>query len=127
MAATAGNKGGTWIALLATSTTPGLSRVTASGPWFQELSNGTFVRTYNNVANLQTSALASIDTDEQGQTISTQSSRAFWSGMTQDGMTADTCNDWTSDTATGRLGNGTVLGSLSTGCNQSLRLLCIEE
>jgi hypothetical protein len=128
-AAAAANKGGTWIALLAGSSTTGLSRVTATGPWYQERAGGTFALTYNNVANLQTQALTNITTDEQGQTESFPP--RFWTGMNADGTTGTTCNGWTSNSYsyTGTSGRGTVLSDSlgSTQCDSSYGLLCLEQ
>jgi hypothetical protein len=128
-AATAGNKGGTWIALLGTSSTSAISRVTGVGPWFQEQSNGTFERTYNNVSNLQTGALALLNTDEQGRTLSSAGVLRFWSGMNADGMTAfDTCSGWTTESTSGAFGVGTALGGFqATSCFNAYRLLCLEQ
>jgi hypothetical protein len=128
-AATAGNKGGTWIALLGTSSTSAISRVTGVGPWFQEQSNGTFDRTYNNVSNLQTGALSPLTTDEQGRFIGGGLAPRFWTGMNADGTTASaTCLGWTSNTDVGAFGAGTTLGgSVGAGCGNAYRLLCLEQ
>jgi hypothetical protein len=129
-AATAGNKGGTWIALLATSTTTGTSRVTGSGPWYQEQSSGSFVVTYNNTANLQTGALATLETDEQGRIIQGNftGDLNFWSGMNADATTtASTCSNWTTTGGSGSWGAFTSLGTSSTSCGNGYRLLCLEQ
>ncbi|MDP3232784.1 MAG: DUF1554 domain-containing protein [Myxococcales bacterium] len=127
-AATAGNKGGTWLAYLASGTVTGPSRLTAPGPWFQERADGTFILTYNNTANLQTGALSPLNTDEQGRVLG--SSAPFWTGMNSDSTTSfNTCTSWASSSSSfdGALGNGTTLFSSLGSSFNAYRLLCIEQ
>jgi len=131
-AATAGNKGGTWVAFLASASATGLSRVSATGPWYQERADGTFLLTYNNTANLQTGALTALSIDEQGRTLVGTGSSTFWSGMNNDASTNSLyghCSSWTSASGSGAAGGGSLLdsASASNGCSNTYRLLCLEQ
>lgn len=132
LAATSGRKGGTWVAFLATSTAAGVSRMTVNGPWYQQRSDGTFVLTYNNTANMQTGALASLQIDEQGRS---SGSAYFWTGMNTDGTTSaqGNCSNWASATAQGAVGSYSSLNQADLfvtspySCGNVQRLLCVEQ
>jgi hypothetical protein len=104
----------------------GPSRLTATGPWYQERADGTFILTSNNTANLQTGALSSLGIDEQGRTL--VSSPSFWTGMNADSTTSlYTCSSWASNSDDGAIGAGTTLSSSIGSCFSAYRLLCIEQ
>ncbi len=103
----------------------GPSRLTATGPWYQERADGTFILTSNNTANLQIGALSSLSIDEQGQTL--VSSPSFWTGMNADSTTSlYTCSSWASNSDDGAIGAGTTLSSTGS-CFSAYRLLSIEQ
>jgi hypothetical protein len=129
-AAVAANKGGTWKAFLSSTTEDAISRIADVGPWYQELSNGSFVKTFNNKANLRTSPLTTLYVDEQGGGFSS-SPATYWSGTLQTGLKAtETCASWTSSTSPQRGVRGTAGSWFNVGvlpCDSTESLVCFEQ
>lgn len=129
-AAVAANKGGTWKAFLSSTTEDAISRIADVGPWYQELSNGSFVKTFNNKANLRTSPLTTLYLDEQGGGFSS-SPGTYWSGTLQTGLKAnETCASWTSSTSPQRGVRGTAGSWFNVGvvsCDSTESLVCFEQ
>lgn len=131
-AAQASLKGGTWKAWLSSSSTSALSRLQDVGPWYQERSDGTVVRTFNNAANLSTAPLVPLVYDENGADLG---GVPYWTGTsTGGGASGDSCNGFTSSSSTywgttGTAGQPTAgwTDSSSHYCGDSLRLLCFEQ
>jgi hypothetical protein len=98
---------------------------------------GVFSLTYNNVANLQTGALAVLEYDEQGRSLVNGSTVPyFWTGMNDDATTnvsIGTCTNWSSSSSEGVVGSLTDLQRSNpnigspTYCGNGNRLLCIEQ
>jgi hypothetical protein len=90
-AAQAANKTGTWKAWLSTDLTEATARMAASGPWYQQATDGTMTLTFNNKANLTTTPLAGLSVDEMGRLTS----NSYWTGTTGGGAVGSTCDSWT--------------------------------
>lgn len=129
-AARAANKGGTWKAFLSSTTEDALSRIADVGPWHQELSDGTLVRTFNNKANLTTSPLTTLYVNEQGGGFQS-SPDTYWSGTLQTGLRAfETCAGWTTDSSSqrGHRGSaGTWAGQAAPTCDSAEAIVCFEQ
>jgi hypothetical protein len=121
LAAEAGNKGGTWKAFLASSTEDAVSRMADVGPWYQERLIGFApVKTFNNRANLTTTALAALRYDEQGRDLV---SPLFWTGN----RTSLNCMSWSSTSGYARTGNDDSLDLTDWSCTGRASLLCVEQ
>ena len=132
LTAQAGNKGGTWKAWMSGTTENAIDRITDVGPWFQEKNDGTWVKTFNNNANLTTSLLSRLYVDEQGRGNSFDNTRFYWTGTLATGLHATTtCAGWTTSSASqsGLTGPGT--SSWSNGstdsCSASWAIVCFEQ
>ncbi|MDP1825492.1 MAG: DUF1554 domain-containing protein [Archangium sp.] len=127
-AATAANKGGTWKAFVSSTTETAIARMAEVGPWYQERSDGSFVRTYNNKANLGTTALSLIYVDEQGRgSASSTFDPTYWTGLTATNQVGATCAGWTVTSGSSALvgKDGSTGGSDS--CSSQNALLCLEQ
>ncbi|MDP3157816.1 MAG: hypothetical protein Q8N23_34415 [Archangium sp.] len=128
-AAQAANKGGTWKAFLSSSSEDALARMAEAGPWYQETNTGSFVKTFNNKANLTTAGLATLYVDEQGNGSQFSPSK-YWSGTLQTGLrSTGTCMGWT--TTTGSAGTGQSgywdNDNVVHYCSESLPIVCFEQ
>ncbi len=132
-AAQAGNKGGTWKAWMSSDTENAVDRMADVGPWFQETASNTWVKTFNNKANLVTSPLATLYVDEQGRGSTLDPTSYFWTGTLATGLRAtNTCTGWTSASSvqTGAYGPSASSWSTNTtgsSCNSALSLVCFEQ
>jgi hypothetical protein len=131
-AAQASLKGGTWKAWLSTSSSSALSRIQDVGPWYQELADGSVVRTFNNKANLSTAPLVPLAYDENGAQLY---GVEYWTGTaTGGGVSGNTCGAFTSASSSGWGTTGTSgqptagwTDSSSRYCDEAARLLCFEQ
>jgi len=130
--ALAANKGGTWKAWLSANGENAIDRIAEVGPWYQEPAFGDWVKTFNNKANLATSPLAALITDEQGGVVST-ASRGYWTGTLATGKadSGRTCQSWSvghsSAYGTRGPGSGSWSGETTSGCDQSYGVVCLEQ
>ena len=132
LAAQASLKGGTWKAWLSSQSVSALTRLQDVGPWYQELADGTVVKTFNNKANLSTAPLASVTADENGGQVYDAD---VWTGTAPGGQASgSTCSGFstTSSSYSGTVGSTGYAGgawtqSSSRGCYQSARLICFEQ
>ena len=87
------------------------------------------VLTFNNKANLTTTPLAAIATDELGRTTT----NGYWTGTAGGGTLGSTCQNWsdTSYSHYGTWGEGGTDTSWTAGgtieCANTLSLLCFEQ
>jgi len=129
--AAAGDLSGTWIALLSTSTIDAKDRIYEDGPFYNVL--GQLVA--NNETDLWDGSIAStLMADEFKGTGN--SVLEIYSGSTQSGVVANTCGDWTSNSASAYSSIGSLNQTSSywinnTGayqyCAPYRRLLCISH
>jgi len=66
LAAAAAELGGTWVAYLSVGAVTAPSRMTASGPWYQQTAPNTLVKIFNNLAILSTNPLVAFGYDQTG-------------------------------------------------------------
>ena len=129
-AAVAANKGGTWKAFLSSPSEDAIARMADVGPWHQQLSNGTLMKTFNNKANLTTAPLATLYIDEQGGGFAS-SPGTYWSGTLQTGLkAASTCAGWTSASyaVSGERGSsGWWFNASDLRCDASQPIVCFEQ
>ncbi|MFO0599900.1 MAG: DUF1554 domain-containing protein [Myxococcaceae bacterium] len=132
-AAAAANLPGTFKAWLSSGSTSALSRFTVEGPWEQRSQLDGNILTFRNRANLQTTPLAQLTVNEQGS--SSQFTTYVWTGTAAGGASSgNDCNGWTSASSAGvgSYGDGSARSTnwtafSTTGCDQPLALLCIQQ
>lgn len=120
---------GTYKAYVGTSSLPPTNGLAEGGPWYLTAAGGKLgFKAFNNKANLSTTPLVAIDTDERGRDIPYDST-SVWTGVS-----GDDCNGWTSNsyTAYGGAGsthtaNDTWRDSGKDSCNAKFRLYCVEQ
>jgi hypothetical protein len=133
-AAEAASLSGSWVAWLSSTTDDAIDRVTGAGPWYLVDRK---TKVFNNRANLMTTPLVGIATDEQGQPANPQD--WVWTGTAVGGAKdCDTmsceCADWSAQT-TSFVSTGQVGASDSQWtqrmptqlCNFNLHLYCLEQ
>lgn len=134
-AAAAANLGGTWKAWLSDATTPALARIADVGPWYR-VESPLRTRVFNNKANLQTSPLAGITTDENGTALPRPFGDApqVWTGTAVGGSSSTFhCQSWTFlGSAYGTVGLAGAIDnqwtiSASPSCANSAHLYCFEQ
>lgn len=133
IAATAAGLPGTYTAWLSDNNTNAIDRITGTGPWYL-VDGGT--RVFNNRANLQTTPIAPINTDENGKVIGDV---GVWTGTAVGGTGSGTgnCAGWTGGDYSGGFDCGEVGDSSHTdsgwtlgyclGCGNNYSLYCLEE
>lgn len=123
--------GGKYKAYLGTSSLPPTYGLAEGGPWYLPAAvggKGGGFKVFNNKANLSTTPLVPLDTDERGRDLPYDSSYV-WTGVS-----GDDCNGWTSKSATYYGGHGTPhtsddtwRDSGKTSCSAKFRLYCVEQ
>lgn len=130
---------GTFKAWLSTTTVSAVDRIADVGPWYQHPASGTPIKTFNNRANLMSTALAPIEVDEFGRTSTIGGFRGVWTGTGTGGRTATSrsCIDFSSDTdpyfsSAGTAGDASSMSNWTESttrlsCRETLALYCFEQ
>jgi hypothetical protein len=123
------NKGGTWKAWLSSTSENAIDRQADVGPWYQQLSDGGLVLTFNNKSNLATTPVVPLGIDEAGRSISA----FYWTGSSVGGVySSASCAGWLNP---GGLGTYGTTGATTTAwtddssrsCTTPGALLCLEQ
>lgn len=123
--AAAAGLGGTWKAWLSDSITDAIDRLADVGPWFRL--DG--AKVFENLAGIPSFPLAPITTTELG----VESFNTVWTGTFADGTHASSCNDWSSTSGVGAIGDptstttGNWTGLMNTSCSGAFALYCFEQ
>lgn len=121
--------GGTFKAYLGTSSLPPANGLAEGGPWYLLQDGGKLgFKAFNNKANLSTTPLVSLDTDERGRDVPYDTMQV-WTGVS-----GDDCNGWTTNGYADRGGAGRSHTSAdewrdsgNNACNLKAHLYCVEQ
>lgn len=121
--------GGTFKAYLGTSSLPPANGLAEGGPWYLLQEGGKLgFKAFNNRANLSTTPLVSLDTDERGRDVPYDTTQV-WTGVS-----GDDCNGWTTNGYAERGGAGRShtsddewRDSGKNACNLKAHLYCVEQ